>query len=288
MSPQEKSVSSFLRRVVRVADPATEVDVVLLGARGAQSVLTTIKVGDARGWTDEELDSRVSNVLETCQEDADGLGGVNRYFLRASFAQGRTSRSSVFRVAARDDADGELAGSEPATVEGLMAQLMRHNEALTRSVVQLSSSTSGSQAEIIARMSETAMRHERERVRQIELTEELLSRKHERSIELAREERKSKNAERLMSGVAPFVPIVGAKLLTGGKIPAVAGKAAIGEFLRGIKPAQMMKIFEVLDAPQAAALLELTKHIELDDDKKEDDRGREGNESDDRAGAGFH
>ena len=85
------------------------------------------------------IDYIINQVCEIAQADANALrSGLQTYGVHAYFTlnQGYSPRH-LFRVGA-EDLDPESNGadpSEPATAQGLQAQLMRHNEALMKGMV---------------------------------------------------------------------------------------------------------------------------------------------------------
>lgn len=287
---QERTVAKFLERVIRSETPAQRVVLVLIGAKGTQgSALFTLPVPEPRRFAeDDAIDAVVGEVLQTAQQDANGWGGVNRYMLIATYADGSTSRSSVFRVSSTELSEDDSAGSEPATATGALAQSMRLTEIFARQLTTLASSVAHHQAETIARQAETIAGNDRRAVRQLELTEELLSNNHQRAIEMKREETKANFKAKAAEKFLPLVQVAGARLLTNGKIPPIVGQDVLASFLKGIRPEQMARIWEVLEPEQAAKLIELTKHLDLGDEpaaQKGEPRERH---EDDRPGTGFH
>src|SRR5262245_12354067 len=89
--------------------------------------VSTIAVAEE---TDDDALAALAEEIEVAiQNDADGLGGMQRYLVVALRGEAQLTRLP-FRMAATDeDEAGEPIDSEPATSKGLLAQLMRHNEA---------------------------------------------------------------------------------------------------------------------------------------------------------------
>jgi hypothetical protein len=83
------------------------------------------------------IDHLIDEVCEMAQQDANAMReGIQSYGLYAYFDKDRDyAPRTFFRVSAEEAYDHDAAegeGSEPATEKGLMAQLMRHNEASAR------------------------------------------------------------------------------------------------------------------------------------------------------------
>jgi hypothetical protein len=157
--------------------------------------------------------------------DADGLGGAQRYVLvamRGGEALGRLP----FRMAGGPVDAGEAFDSEPATATGLVAQLMRHNEANSR-IVSLS------MGQVVANL----MRHnerlqalvddaEQRRLQVAELTEQLLSRQHERALELKEAEASAALKQEGLGKLFALLPVVAQHLGAGRPIVDYLGAAA--------------------------------------------------------------
>lgn len=266
----------FLKKAL--ANPAglVKVELVLLSAKGATSVVDTVKIEDPRDWTSEDrFDELVGNLAETAQADANGFGSPSKYYLRAKFddASAGTPRSTVVSVHPDDgDIDGDDYGGEPANAAGLVAQAHRHTEAFARQLVAQTGIFTQHATELMARMSEANQRFERERMQSFELISELHDRRHERELELRKEERKDKAIGRLVDGVVPLLPIAGGKLLLGPKAPTQVKNSpqmvSLRELAKSFTADDMARLQEALGPERFAAILEVLLSVSETEEEK--------------------
>jgi hypothetical protein len=170
-----------------------------------------------------ELAGRLGDLITT---DADGLGGIQRYVLVALRGTEVLGRLPIRTTGGSDDASGDPIDSEPATARGLVAQLMRHNEANSR-IVSLSM---GQIVATLLRQNErlrlVAEEAEDKRYAVANLTEQLLSQQHERDLEAKLVEERG---ELLRHGLTQFRAV----------LPFVAAcfRSSKSEFLRNLSQA---------------------------------------------------
>ena len=82
---------------------------------------------------DDELEIMVNQIEGQVLEDAEGIGGVQKYRILAYFTKAaRSVGRFTFRMAGAELDEYEDGFSEEATSKGHMSQMMRHNEALMR------------------------------------------------------------------------------------------------------------------------------------------------------------
>jgi len=169
----------------------------------------------------EEIPVWAGTIMTNAQDDADGSGpGVHRYVVY-SYVKGEVKPVARFMMRVRGDSDNDFddeSGDEAPTSKGLLQQLMRHNEALTRLTVQSAASLTGvmaRQLESANRLNEKLVEERRNSFLQLEAAK---SEEHERSMQLMltdnTEKRKDAAFQKLM-GLVPLVlnKIVGAKVL---------------------------------------------------------------------------
>lgn len=84
----------------------------------------------------ENIDALISDIDDVAEADAEGLGGRQRYVLRAQ-VKGRDVGSLTLRYEVRsEEGAGPAVDSEPATMAGTIAVLQRHAEGAMRMMVQ--------------------------------------------------------------------------------------------------------------------------------------------------------
>lgn len=168
----------------------------------------------------EEIPVLANNILARAQDDANGNGpNVHRYIL-LSFRkeEGKPSAKHSFRLRGESDLDfDEEAGDEPANLKGMLTQFMRHNEAMTRTVVQSTSALTAIMVRRLESSDRTIQKLIEERNENFKVLEEARSEQHNREIEAhlitESEKRKDQAFQKLMA----LVPMVLNKL-AGGKV----------------------------------------------------------------------
>src|SRR5262245_13143302 len=117
-------IDRWLGELLATASQGEGVSIVLVHAAVDQSQRTvkTWKLGEAV----ENLDALVGEIDEIAEGDAEGLGGRQRYVLRAQ-VKGKEVGSLTLRYEYRPDGDPAV-DSEPATPAGTIAVLQRHAE----------------------------------------------------------------------------------------------------------------------------------------------------------------
>jgi hypothetical protein len=162
--------------------------------------------GDAEGEAGAaEIAGRLGDLIAT---DAEGLGGMQRYLLVALRGSEVLGRLPIRAAGGADEGAADPIDSEPATARGLVAQLMRHNEANSR-IVSLSM---GQIVATLLRQNErlrlVAEEAEDKRYAVANLTEQLLSQQHERDLEARMVEERGellRHGLTQLRGVVPFV-----------------------------------------------------------------------------------
>jgi len=175
--------------------------------------------GGAEDWPE--------HVARACHEEAtghvDGWPGRQQYIVRA-YVEGNDEPVGEFPfgLAAQGEAStAELAQATPdyqAAMAGqiplqdfshphaqVMAQQMRHNEALIRFLVDVTMHSRDRDGAIINRQQSHIDKLEADRFRIVEMTEDMLSRKQERAIKQERWETDKQRKEQLMAKLLQFV-----------------------------------------------------------------------------------
>lgn len=103
--------------------------------RAANGKLADIGMWELAGLTEDAWKQTASEVNDGLLDDAEGNGGVQTYICSLLNAEGEQISRLPLRVAASTDDDEDETSSEPATSKGMLAQMMRHNEALHRTTI---------------------------------------------------------------------------------------------------------------------------------------------------------
>jgi hypothetical protein len=210
--------------------------------------------------------------LKTAEADATALEGtpgskLQTYTLGALFEKSGDSpvvRHS-FRVSVSDveEGSGDPSVSEPATAEGLQGQLMRHLEAMARMATQGAQRTIDGLQKQVDQKDALLERYQRKDLERMELTEQLISRKHERELQTYEAEAKEKRKDALFDLLMPLVPMIG-KRLTGVKLLPGGLKEGDGlkALLASITESQMEHLWKVLTPTQIAALASMMEELQ--------------------------
>lgn len=286
-----EAFSRFIAKCLGSHHNLVRLDLVLVSARGAVSTVESVDIKDPRDYgSDERREELVQSFAETAQRDANGFGTATKYCLRAKFDDADMQpRSTIVNVHPEEDefSEGIDGGENGGTVVGHLQQAFRHNEALARQLVAITGSFSQFATESMARMGEAIARGERDKMASFELIEELHTRKHERELEMAREARRDKTAERVVNAVVPLLPIAGGKLLMGKKAPVQVRNSpemtSLREFGKSLTADEIAKAQEVFGPEKVAALLEiLTSVSEEEDEPKSEERSASGHSGSDK------
>jgi hypothetical protein len=105
-----------------------------------QGDVTTIKLPENFGTDPGHVDALVSDVIRAAQDDANNLhSGIQLYAVFAHYAKNQNYRPRrYFRVGAEEEYDPESGGADPSETpdgRGLVAQAMRHLEAVFKTSV---------------------------------------------------------------------------------------------------------------------------------------------------------
>lgn len=273
MAAPVKKIRTFIESAMAIHD---EIDLVLYQVSVSGRPHTIWK--SHKRWT---IDETVPIIADQAQQTANGNGSFTRFCLRAYEVED-TDRSnpaltSTFGLNPSESSEDESTLSEPATNEGLLAMLMRHNSDLHRQ----SSGTWGMMFQYLTGIVHTQQdqieRLTKERMNNAATMEELVSKKHERDMEMADREAGNKRKEEMWKNVLALLPVAVNKL---------SGKELIRQketefemtsaaFIDTIKPKQLDALLEagIIDKHQltllATMLEQATKRMMTVDEKKD-------------------
>jgi hypothetical protein len=214
------------------------------------------------GWTAVDgvsIAELTREIEDLAQGDATILGGVNAYELIALSDAGERLARTGLRVGAASPQDGRLAPSEKATLIGMRAQEMRHNEAnallATRGALDLIEAYRADREE--ERIEKRQLREEvakaqEQRIKMVELYEKLLTDTAERELAKQRELRKDAAQQAVLDKLSTLWPILLHKLSGAGGAPEGQHRMMLETFLDA---------FTKEDAKRMAGALPLEKAI---------------------------
>ncbi len=257
MSRSEQSLQKFLRRVTIPNSGYTRCCLLQLVTSGGSTTLKETALNAEFGYDEEKILVLVAEFFTIAQEDADGHRGVTSYCLKAFKGVMQGERSPIFRLRAQESEYGDeeaLGETEPATKEGLLAQMMRHNEANNRLLAQVfevqARSTSEDKRTLMEQIRHYEDRHWETMLRAEELANEKDSRELAKLQAVAAEKRK----EELIKMLKPLVPVAMAKF-KGTPDSAKPGLwlESLKEIMAQTTPEDMQRIAEIL-GPKSLAL----------------------------------
>jgi hypothetical protein len=217
-------------------------------------------VSPAANDNGQDLGDLAMRIEETAHDDAEGLGGLQRYVIHA-IAEDRPLSRLPFRISG----GGEVAtsgideplDSEPASGRGLLAQGMRHLEVMTRLHAEAVGQLVVTQQRTIARLAEVNESGEERRIKAVETAEAMISEKQERVLK-AQESIQRQNL--ISRAVGEILPVPGAILDFLSGAGEKRAKELIGMHSQLLKsfardPARLEKLLAML-SPEERALFE--------------------------------
>jgi len=212
----------------------------------------------------EEIPVYSGQILARAQEDADGNGPTVQRYVVLSFRKGETKPGAryAFRLRGESDVDlDEESGDEPATMKGLLAQLMRHNEATTRTLVQ----GAGTLMATMARRLESADRLNesliKDRTEHFRILEDAKSEQHTRDMEMMLTDGDLKRKDQAFSKLMTLVPLVINKMMGNKVLPDKSDPLMmlLEPLIGSLNPDQFQAIQSTLSAEQTIMFVELLK-----------------------------
>jgi hypothetical protein len=214
---------------------------------------------------EDEIDPLLHQISEAAQNDANDLkGGVQLYAVYAYYTNDRTyCPRKVFRVSAEEEMDRDVSPTEPPSEKGLVAQTMRHLEAVMRhATVSASMQLQTMQRENV-RLSEMNERSAQQQIDLMILMQDLMNDGTKRRLAERREEAGLAMKEEAMSKLAALVPVV---------INRIAGKPILPEedksfmlmsaLLENLSEEQQQAFFNSLSDTQKITLSEVLAEYE--------------------------
>jgi hypothetical protein len=210
------------------------------------------------GW----VESTSTWLFTAAQADARALTGANEsYVVLAFFEKDASMPAARHSMRVRGGADADMEddsdplSSEPATSEGALAQMMRHNEVLMKMATQGSMRTIEALTRQLGTVTATNERMQAQRLEGIQAMEDLAQRKHERDIEARIIEATEQRKDELVGMAMPLIPMLanklaGVKLLPGG----IETGDGVRALLASITPDQVEKLFPILHPTQQTLL----------------------------------
>jgi hypothetical protein len=259
MQGQRNRITRWLRQVLT----GEQVDRILIRHVTIDERQSEIWAVGLQGFepNEESIASLAMDVDETVLADATGLGGMQRYIICACFGDALVSRLPLRQVASELRL-GDTLDSEQPNEEGVLIQLMRHNEAHERLFATTMGQIVGTMGETIERQKAELEKADAIRVEALQRIEALVSHEHERKLELQKEVNRGERVQRLIEFGLALAPVV-VNRVTGKKVfkepQASPMKALVRKLFDSFTEEQQAKLLGVLSPVQVAALSELFK-----------------------------
>jgi hypothetical protein len=211
-----------------------------------------------RTLSTDELPMIAEEIVSRAQMDADGIGGVQRYIV--ALYQVKDPRACVrfpFRIRANGD-EFEEAGDEPSNSKGLLSQLMRHNEAMAKTMVHAVAGLTTVMARRLESSDNTITRLTEQHTENMKLLEEAKSDQHTRDMELLTTEASETRKNQMFEKLALMVPVLINKL-SGQKVFNTEDPTAmmLKSFTESITQEQFTKIQSSLKPEQLIILMQI-------------------------------
>lgn len=201
-------------------------------------------------------------LFETVLEDANGWELPNKYCLELHLEFGEPHIS--FPLIVRGENHTNMQASEPANATGVLAQVMRQNEFLSRGMGAMVTQLS----DMLEKMAARQMQHDERRMQMFAALEEAETRRHDRDLERKKAEQEDARKERMLAMALPMIPVVANKLL--GK-PALQEThnpkvEAIRAAFREMSPEDINRLMAALPPEKFLVLASLFEEVMKDDE----------------------
>ncbi len=201
-------------------------------------------------------------VAMSAQDDAEGLGGYQKYGVFAFEAEG-PGVGHIARCIFEVRCDGEVDDDSSPREGCLTAQLMRHIEVKDRMLVNMFQDIVGTQSSHIKRQEERLTHYEERSFDQYLQLEQLVSANHERKLAELKNEQQIKALGRIGEQLALGVPVVLNRLLGSGTKKPVAGIDVLKQLFSKLhgQGEKVAKLMGVLKPEELGLLSELQKTV---------------------------
>jgi hypothetical protein len=211
----------------------------------------------------DQVAAFLEQITTAAQRDADAAGTkLQTYMLMALEMGAKTGPRHRFRV--RGDGEEEDSGEEKPDKEGIISQLMRHNEALMRMATMGAQQTITTLTRQLESANTTISRLNELRQTAFDTVEEAKSKQHERELQLLMtgndEERKNAAFQGVVKKLDILWPVIVNKM-AGKKILSDSETSMLKEFVNGVSQEQFINIAKHLNEAQRIALMTIFKEL---------------------------
>lgn len=214
----------------------------------------------------------IEQIEERALRQANALGGVHAFQLELSGATGDVLGTEFFRVSAESFADGRSIVSEPANEGGLVAQAMRHVEAVMKVNVQSTEYGLRSAHKLIEQATRRAEFSEEKMLGMLALVHTMISGERETQVALVRAEARGAATKQIAGKIAMLIPEISAAFLSGNAGPKGAAHAAAlraKSLFSSITKEQLSGILGHLQPEQQMGLFALMKGLAAENEAQQ-------------------
>lgn len=202
------------------------------------------------------VDRMADDIDNSTQDEADQLDGVQQYIIyvyRSETGDKPTARFPLRQTSSvEDEQDNPNPQSEPASLQGILAQQMRHNEALVRTSVGGWRDVISVLQKMCARQADQLENLQGQLSQQRIVVDDAESKKADREAEIAERKARERRMDTAFETVMPLIPaainmISGRKLLPEKTTPE---RIMVVKFMETVSPEQFQQMRTILEPEQ--------------------------------------
>lgn len=230
-----------------------------VGSRGSE-----VESFPVEGVTVDNMVTLLDDITGRAQADADGMGSKSMRYVVIAIESGKKDGPRFpFRLRGEGD-DGDNDGEDQPTPQGLQAQLMRHNEALCRMLVQTSAAAQSSLARRLESVEQQNERLLQQRAEYVAEREEAQSQQQDRDLQLllanGQEQRADAQQRMIFQKLEAVFPLLMQKLTGSSVVP--PGDSGIWQKLAtSLTPEQLSGIAGMLTPEQQLQLFTILQSV---------------------------
>lgn len=219
---------------------------------------------DATHDTGAAIEHVADEILRDAEHDNQSVSEVGNQSYAVISLSESDEHIGRFPFRAQPRYDTVHTESETADAKGIIHQLMRHNETREKTSNQMLGTMMAYMTRVIESVQDENNRMADERLKVMELTQNLLNQQQDRDIKMLEHEAKQENIQELMGNVKLLLPAIASKL-TGSAATVTDGEGekidpkgeAMKRFAASLSPEQMQTIQATLSPAQLMALMEV-------------------------------
>lgn len=221
---------------------------------------------------DDELEILCNQIEAGVLEDAEGIGGLQKYQLLAYHTKAaRPVSRYTFRMSGSELDEYEDGMTETPTKQGHIAQMMRHNEGIMRIAVMGANQSIGLLNRTVSRQAQQIEKLLDQRMEEFELIENLRSQRHERDLMTKEADNREQRYQELYEKGSLLIPVIANKIAGRKILPEKLDPMTemLKSFAETLTPAQVSDMLPRLRPEQQIAFLEFLEKVKDAEEDKE-------------------